>query len=558
MANPPDISLPIDAPLVIDEIESAHWDRDCAVLVVGGGAAGSAAAIAAKELGGDVLIVDRFDMGGATAQSGGVFYAGGGTAQQKKAGYDDTPENMFNYLSLEVGDAVQPETLKRFCEESRDLLDWLESMGAEFDSDVPPPKTSYPKDGCYLYYSGNEGVKPFCDAATPAPRGHRTKDKGLSGQRFYSVLRQQSDRLGIPVLGQAAVRRLIIDPTGAVLGAEVWQLPPGLQAQRKHRRLIHWADRIHNAMPGLADFLRRRAIQIELTEARPMKIRASQGVLLSTGGFIFNRDMVASHAPKYLNNMRLGTTACDGSGIRLGQTLNAGTDRLHKASAWRFINPPSQWPSGIMVNQAGERFCNEASYGARLGEAMCEDHGGNSWLIIDANIRRAALRECLTGGLWVFQSIPALICMLISPRASTLSALAKKIGLPDGALATTVEENNRIAGTDQHDSVGKAGERMQALETAPFYAMNTSVSNPSFPCPAITLGGLKVDEQSGAVLNESGETIPGLYAAGRAAVGIASNSYVSGLSLADCVWSGRRAGRAMARTEDAESASKAA
>ena len=67
-----------------------------------------------------------------------------------------------------------------------------------------------------------------------------------------------------------------------------------------------------------------------------------------------------------------------------------------------------------------------------------------------------------------------------------------------------------------------------------------------FPLPTITLGGLRVDEQTGAVLDADDAPIPGLYAAGRAAVGLASNGYVSGLSLADCLWSGRRAGAAMA------------
>ena len=59
----------------------------------------------------------------------------------------------------------------------------------------------------------------------------------------------------------------------------------------------------------------------------------------------------------------------------------------------------------------------------------------------------------------------------------------------------------------------------------------------------ITLGGLRVDEDSGTVLRADGSPIRGLHAAGRTALGIASNHYVSGLSLADCVWSGRRAGR---------------
>jgi 3-oxo-5alpha-steroid 4-dehydrogenase len=61
-----------------------------------------------------------------------------------------------------------------------------------------------------------------------------------------------------------------------------------------------------------------------------------------------------------------------------------------------------------------------------------------------------------------------------------------------------------------------------------------------------------VDERSGAVLDQHGQAIGGLYAAGRSALGIPSHLYISGLSLADCVFSGRRAGAAVARSQQAE------
>lgn len=256
--RPIDGTLPIEPPLVIAGPEALRWDQRCDLLVAGFGAAGAAAAITAAEADADVRIVDRFGRGGASAISGGVVYAGGGTPQQLKAGYSDTPETMFEYLRLEVGDAVAESTLRRFCEESRDLLAWLESLGASFDSDVPPPKTSYPKDGCYLYFSGNEKVAPFAQAATPAPRGHRTVDAGLSGGRLYSYLRARVEALEIPVTAPCAVHRLITDEAGAVLGAEIRQFEPGSDAARRHARLIRRAEALHNFAGGLADRLRAR------------------------------------------------------------------------------------------------------------------------------------------------------------------------------------------------------------------------------------------------------------------------------------------------------------
>jgi 3-oxo-5alpha-steroid 4-dehydrogenase len=93
------------------------------------------------------------------------------------------------------------------------------------------------------------------------------------------------------------------------------------------------------------------------------------------------------------------------------------------------------------------------------------------------------------------------------------------------------------------DPQGKAPEMCQALDAAPYYAVDISVTAPVLPMAAITLGGLKVNEASGLVLNAQGQEIAGLYAIGRAAVGIPSARYISGLSLADCVFSGRRAAR---------------
>lgn len=553
MSNPvptPDASLPIDAPLVAESSQAIRWDRECDVLVVGLGAAGAATAITAKEAGAEVLVAERFEGGGASTKSGGVVYAGGGTAHQIKAGYKDTPEAMFNYLRLEVGDAVSEKALRAFCDGSRDLLSWLESIGAAFESNVPPPKTSYPKNGVYLYYSGNEGISPFSDVAPPAPRGHRMNDTGMSGKALFSVLRKKVESLNIPVMTQSAVRRLITDAkTSAVLGAEVWQLPPGSAAAQQHQKWMRRAEAVHNFAPAWADSLRAKALALEFKEARPLNIRATKGVVLSTGGFIFNRKMVTEYAPKYLKTMRLGATGCDGSGIRLGQSVGGATNRLHKVSAWRFINPPTPWAKGIVADAKGQRFCNEASYGARLGVEMCENHEGRAWLILDSKLRKAAFREAFTGGLWAFQSIPAIFLMLFAPRAKTPELLAERLGMPAAALRSTIDAYNAVANGQAKDALGKAQTMMQPVDQGPYYAFEISASSKTFPCPAITLGGLRVNEDTGAVIRANGQNIPGLYAAGRAAVGIASNGYVSGLSLADCLWSGRRAGTQIAKNK---------
>ncbi len=157
------------------------WNEETDVVVIGFGGAGVCAAIEAVDHGSRVLVVERFTGGGATRISGGVIYAGGSTAYQKHAGFDDNPENMFCYLVTEVKDAVSEKTLRIFCEESRGNLAWLEARGVSFDASFCPFKTSYPPAQYYLYYSGNELLPPHNNKARPAPRGHRVKGRGLSG-----------------------------------------------------------------------------------------------------------------------------------------------------------------------------------------------------------------------------------------------------------------------------------------------------------------------------------------------------------------------------------------
>lgn len=345
---------------------------------------------------------------------------------------------------------------------------------------------------------------------------------------------------------QSAARRLILDDTGGVvLGAELWQFDSRSVAAARHRRLSRWAEAMFYVAPRLAEILRRRTLQIELADARPKHVRARGGVILSTGGFIFNRAMVSRYAPKYLRNFPLGTCGCDGSGIRLGQSVGGDAARMDRITAWRFINPPLAWSQGMIVDAEGRRFCNEEVYGARLGYEICERHDGKAWLVMDSTIRREAIREAVFGNLWAFQRMPALMLMFAgAKRGSTIEALARKISAQEKSLAQSLTEYN-LAAERGEDPRGKSAELLRTL-SSPFYALNISADMRVFPCPALTLGGLRVDETTGAVRKPDGGSISGLFAAGRAALGIASNHYVSGLALADCIWSGRRAGGATA------------
>ena len=148
-----------------------NWDHEADVVVVGFGGAGACAAIEGVDNGASVIAVERFNGGGTTKMSGGVTYLGGGTKYQKEAGFEDTPENMYNYVKQEAQDVVADETLKEFCEQSNETCEWLEDQGVPFNSAFCPFKTSYPPGQYFLYFSGNESFPPFKETSTPAPRG---------------------------------------------------------------------------------------------------------------------------------------------------------------------------------------------------------------------------------------------------------------------------------------------------------------------------------------------------------------------------------------------------
>ncbi|HPU16812.1 MAG TPA: FAD-dependent oxidoreductase, partial [Polymorphobacter sp.] len=308
---------PIASVLDVADASELSWSETADVIVVGWGAAGASAAIEARAQGAEVLVIDRFGGGGASTLSGGVVYAGGGTAFQHQAGYQDSPASMCDYLKHEVNGVVSDATLRRFCDDSVDNLKWLEAQGANFAARMPAYKTSYPTDGFYLYYSGNEVVPAYqTGAAKPAPRGHRVVAKGQSGATLFAALKASTLRSGARVMTQASVRRLVRESgSGRILGVEVWQLPAGHAQTQRHVELDGLIAKWRLYQSGRAKAAMREQATIEAELAAPRYLRAKRAVLLSTGGFIYNPELIKQHAPHYRQGWETGAAGCDGSGL---------------------------------------------------------------------------------------------------------------------------------------------------------------------------------------------------------------------------------------------------
>ena len=525
----------------------AHgWDEETDVCIVGLGGAGACAAIEARRAEARVTVLERFTGGGATAISGGVIYAGGGTDIQKEVGVEDDVDAMRAYLAQEAGDVVEPETLQDFCEESAESLRWLSGLGLEFEASLCPHKTSYPNDDYYLYYSGNEMSRPYRDSARPAPRGHRVKGAGLPGRNFFDPLHARLKEMGAEVRTHCRASSLIQDEEKRVIGVSFSEIPPGPWAWL-HGQIESVASTFALFTPAVSRILRRVGSRIESRHGQPRKIRVHKGVVLCTGGFINNVTMMSQHAPQYLPGRPIGTTGCAGDGIQMGKALGAKTAHMENISGWLFLNPPQAFMHGIFIDRKGRRFVNEALYGAVTGGALMEKAGGSGFLIIDAALRAKARSQLGGGQTQVFQTLPGLLNLFFNcKRARNIEELARQCGCSVEQMEMTLEEYNQATRNGEADAFGK---EERSLLSPPYYVIRASAGQWTWPLMMLTLGGLSVDETTGAVKDDKGHPIPGLYAAGRAAVGLCSENYVSGLSIADCVYSGRRAGRVAAAQE---------
>jgi 3-oxo-5alpha-steroid 4-dehydrogenase len=550
------------------------WDLEADVVVVGFGAAGACAALEAAAAGRSVVVLDRFAGGGATALSGGVVYAGGGTPQQRAAGVTDTADAMLGYLRTEVGDVVPPATLRQFCDESVAMLGWLESHGVPFEGSLCPDKTSYPTNRHYLYYSGSE--MSARDVAPPAPRGHRTHGRGTSGGLLFARLAAATKRAGVQVVEQSAAVELItedgIADHGRVTGVACRSLRGAPWWARTAHRVLHRAARKPFLyVPKAGRLMHRPVGWLERRYGRPLLVGAAGGVVIAAGGFGASRELLRAHAPSARGGLPLATPGDDGSGLLLGTRAGGAAALLDRVSVWRFLSPPPALLRGVLVGADGKRICDESRYGAAIGDEIVR-RGGRAWLLADQATIAAARRQLRGSTLW-FQRLQARYLLTFGRvSADTVTGVAAKAGIDPDGLAATVAAYNAVAantlaantvaantgaasaGTaDTHpshtggapaDPEGKPADLLCPQDQPPYslidYSIRARLLNPA---PVLTLGGLVVDYATGQVLRPDGTAVPGLYAAGRSAVGLCSRSYVSGLSIADCVFSGRRAGR---------------
>ncbi|CDO34467.1 Fumarate reductase/succinate dehydrogenase flavoprotein domain protein [Novosphingobium sp. KN65.2] len=559
------------------------WDKEVDVLVVGSGAGGMMSALVAASNRAEALVIEKAaQWGGTSATSGGGIWIPG-SDQAKAAGFEDNLDDAFTYVRGLSADNVPDANIRAYVDNAAAMLRWLTA-----NTEVEYVAQPYPD-----YHAENPGgsAQGF-RTHLPLEFDGRKLGRDVKTQRFPSPA---ASLFGYLQWTFAETYLLLYRTKGWASGlaksmARYWFDWPFRFTSRKDRRLT-----LGNALTGalraalndkgvpvwletpMREVVRRDGAVVGVVVERngkPYRIRARKGVVLAAGGFDKNQDMRDANAPLYpAARYSGGVTSNTGDAIRAGAEIGAGTMNLQSAWAAPVFYVPGEdrgrlctieraLPGCIMVNRSGERYLNEAASYHIVGQQMAarqRDHGdaSPSWMIFDYRYRH------------LYPMGPVLPLMpdwmhkgavrSILKKASTIEALAGKMGVDPGKLSATVARFNADAakGVDSAFHRGEpAYDRMygdprnqpnpclRPLSEAPFYAL------PIYPGDIGTNGGLQTNAK-GQVVDHEGTAIPGLYAVGNNAASAMGESYPgAGVTLGPALTFGYIAARDMTGAND--------
>ncbi len=499
------------------------------VVVLGTGAAGLTAAIRAHAGGAKVGVFEKGDkIGGTSAWSGGMIWIPNNHHMAELGIHDSAEESLAYIMSLSHG-MIEEELARAFVDVGPEMVRWMETnTPAQFEivegfpdyhPEFPFGKTAGGRSMECPLFSFRE-LGPWADRMTrsyfftlPLTMAESTIGGGVHGE----------------VSGEELQRRI---------DAQEWGCGHSLVG----RLLKGCLDR------GIEPVTDARAVELVMEDGKvsgvkfegkdgPFEVKARAGVVLATGGFEWNPEMVKSFLRGPMTSpVSIPTNTGDG----LKMSMKAGASLGNMREAWwmpaveipgdRGDGRPMQYifqgersrPGAIMVNRTGKRFTNEAANYNAFGAAFHVQDVAKftyinlpCWSICDqASIDRYGFIRTAPGEKvldWVM-------------RADTISGLAETLGVSPDALEDTVARWNANvrAGSDpdfgrgdsaQDNWWGDATQRGQksatlgTLEKGPFYAVEVTSGSLG------TKGGPKTDTEA-RVLDLDGAPIPGLYAAG--------------------------------------------
>ncbi|MCK7622644.1 FAD-dependent oxidoreductase [Streptomyces sp. RS10V-4] len=525
------------------------WDHTYDVVIAGSGAAGFAAALTARLRGLRPLIIEKTDRyGGSTALSGGAIWIPT-NFHLDAAGLGDTREKARAYLDATVGDRV-PEALKDA------YLTHGPRMVREFH-DRTAVRFVYTPGYCDYFperlggYPQGRSIEPavfdFTALTAEARRTMRRAGLPTYGLTITSydfrhlnmVARTWAGRRTSVKVGLRAAKAL-------ATGAKPLSLGEALIARMRYSLAALGGDLwLDTPLTGLVQENDRVTGVRALRNGREVTIRATGGVVLASGGFSHNQELREKHLPAPTSAAwSSASEGQTGDALQLGVEAGAATDLLDKVWGAPSVCPPGERPfflvadrgipGMVIVNQAGDRYANEAAPYSEFVDAMYARHTAEastvpSWLILDA---RAKARY-LFMGLFPGQPFPRKwLADGFVKKAGSVPALAEATGIPAARLAATLDRFNGFARTGRDEDFHRGesvydryygdptlpNPNLAPLTKPPYYAV------PVHPGDIGTKGGLVIDADA-RVLRPDGSAVDGLYAAGNVSAAAMGETY---------------------------------
>lgn len=456
------------------------------VIVVGGGGAGMAAATRLAQLGKSVILVEKSGfLGGAISVSGGNQVVMGSQLQIDNGVADDSVESMVADFEANGANKNNKEILTLFAENVGATTDWLvASCGITFEEGLHQlGEYSHNRE---LAYTGG-------------------------GAGFAEAMRKAVEEAGVQVLLNTKAESLIAD-NGTVTGVK--------------------------AASSDADYT--------LTAG---------DVVLATGGYGANKDMLTDEMKSALY---YGPASSTGEGIQMAQAVGAQTANMEYGKRYPNGIEVSEgmakstiagnivgWTmSAILVNKDGNRVVNEKASNRTILEEELKQEGGELYLLLDAETFEAWKAKLAPAGISDADIEKYLeangTTTPVFAHGETLEEAAAAAGINADNLKATVEKYNGFVAKGSDDDFGRAATYLtKTIGEGPYYIVE---QKPRF---ATTMGGLVINT-SMQVLNEAGEPISGLYAAGENCGQVMGDDSPSGANNAWALTSGKLAADAIA------------
>ena len=486
---------------------------DADVVVVGAGGAGMTAAITAAAEGKTVVILESQSMvGGNSVRATGGMNAGktvyqdenefgesagvektlktaaekyadnetitalAKTVSEQWAAYQANPTGYFDSVELMELDTMiggkginDPELVETLCANSADAIDWLDEHGITLHN-----------------------VSSFGGASVK--RIHRpvnAEGKTVSvGSYMIPLLQENCEKAGVKMMLDTTATEILTDANGAAVG-------------------------------------------VKATGASGETVTVNaKAVVLASGGFGANLDMVVKYKPELKGFMTTNAPGIQGQGIEMAQAIGAATvdmDQIQihptvEANTAALITEGLRGDGAVLINAEGKRFIDEVGTRDVVSAAEIAQTGSYSWLVVD---------QAMVDNSSVIQGY---IKKGYTVTGSTYEELGEAMGVDAAAFAETMEKWNGYVEAKNDPDFGRTS-FANPLNTAPYYAVKVTAGVHH------TMGGLKINANT-EVLNEKGEVIPGLFAAGEVTGGVHGANRLGGNAVADFTVFGRIAGAA--------------